>query len=265
MLLKISHTTKYTYDVPVIYALQQVRLTPLSMKQQKVLNWQLDIEGGQIESGYTDHHGNHTDLVSVDVDTLHVSITARGAVETTDSAGILGQVSGGPPLWYFQQPTKLTEPGPGIARLGAALAQNEDRLMALHGLSNAVRETVTFGTDDTYVATTAEEALSGGTGVCQDHAQIFIAAARVGGIPARYVSGYLMINDQVDQEAGHAWAEAWLDDLGWVGFDVSNGVAPDERYVRTAIGRDYRDAAPLSGLRMGGSAESMIVSLQVQQ
>ena len=104
-----------------------------------------------------------------------------------------------------------------------------------------------------------------GNGVCQDHAHIFIAAARLAGIPARYVSGYLMINDQVSQDASHAWAEVHVDDLGWVGFDVSNGVSPDERYVRIAIGRDARDASPISGFRLGIADESMSVSLQVQQ
>ena len=95
--------------------------------------------------------------------------------------------------------------------------------------------------------------------------KIFIAAARQLGIPARYVSGYLLRNDIVSQEASHAWAEAYVDGLGWVGFDVSNGVSPDERYVRLAIGLDSYDAAPIRGVRMGGTNESMLVSLQIQQ
>ena len=74
-----------------------------------------------------------------------------------------------------------------------------------------------------------------------------------------------MINDKVDQDATHAWAEAHVDDLGWVGFDVSNGMSPDERYVRIAVGRDARDASPNEGMRMGAAQEQMIVSLQVQQ
>ena len=104
-----------------------------------------------------------------------------------------------------------------------------------------------------------------GGGVCQDHEQIFVPAARVAGIPARYISGYLMMNDRVDQDASHAWAEAHIDGLGWVGFDVSNGYSPDERYVRIATGLVARDASPISGVRMGSANESMIVSLQIQQ
>jgi transglutaminase-like putative cysteine protease len=108
-------------------------------------------------------------------------------------------------------------------------------------------------------------ALDIGKAVCQDHTHIFMAAARLAGFPARYVSGYLMMNDQADQDASHAWAEVHVDDLGWVGFDVSNGISPDERYVRIAIGRDARDTSPISGFRRGSANEVLSVSLQVQQ
>ena len=118
---------------------------------------------------------------------------------------------------------------------------------------------------DTETFASAEEALKAGGGVCQDHAQIFVAAARVAGIPARYVSGYLMMDDRIDQDASHAWAEAHIEGLGWVGFDVSNGISPDERYVRIATGLDSRDAAPITGIRRGAMDETMIVSLQIQQ
>ncbi len=104
-----------------------------------------------------------------------------------------------------------------------------------------------------------------GKGVCQDHAHIFIAAARLLGFPARYVSGYLMLDDRVDQVAGHAWAEAHVDGLGWVSFDPSNGISPDARYVRLALGRDYRDAAPISGIRLGMLDERLDVRITVEQ
>jgi transglutaminase-like putative cysteine protease len=115
------------------------------------------------------------------------------------------------------------------------------------------------------VETTAEAALALGQGVCQDHAHIFIGAARLLGLPARYVSGYLMMDDRVDQEAGHGWAEAHVAGLGWVGFDVSNAICPDERYVRLATGTDYRDAAPVTGINIGGGQIALEVSLAVEQ
>jgi transglutaminase-like putative cysteine protease len=113
--------------------------------------------------------------------------------------------------------------------------------------------------------TTGEAALSAGHGVCQDHAHAFIACARLLGFPARYVSGYLKMTDSSDQDAGHAWAEAHVDGLGWVGFDISNGISPDERYVRLATGLDYAEAAPTHGLAHGNAASGLSVAVQVQQ
>ena len=83
--------------------------------------------------------------------------------------------------------------------------------------------------------------------------------------PARYVSGYLMMNDRAEQDASHAWAEAYVDGIGWIGFDVSNAISPDARYVRVATGLDYREAAPVSGLRFGHGGETLKVNIEVQQ
>lgn len=265
MKLRITHTTEYAYDAPITYALQQVRLTPLDTPQQSVLNWALEIEGGQSELSYQDHHKNHTLLVSTEPGRKNIRITARGEIETKGDSGVLGKVYGRTPLWHFQQQTERTEPGKGIRALAKDIEKSEMQLASLHALSTSILAAVPYRIGDTLNDTSAEEALSGGNGVCQDHAQIFISAARCAGIPARYVSGYLMMNDRVDQDATHAWAEAHVDGLGWVGFDVSNGISPDERYVRLATGCDAREASPISGMRLGPSSESMIVSVQVQQ
>ena len=111
-------------------------------------------------------------------------------------------------------------------------------------------------------ATTAGEALRSGAGVCQDHSHVFISAARVLGIPARYVGGYLWTG-QPESEASHAWAEAYVEDLGWVGFDPSNRICPTEAYVRSSIGLDYAAAAPIRGVRRGNAAERLAVSISV--
>ena len=266
MQLEITHTTRYTYDQPVDYALQQVRLTPPDTPQQRVIDWRLDIEGGQIETEYDDHNGARVHLVSVARGGSGIAITAAGKVETTDTAGLSGQHVGPAPLWYYCQETPLTTAGDAIKALAQELRPVDDDLLGrLHALSNAILQAAPYRIGQTYIATSAEDAFTGGSGVCQDHAQIFVSAARVAGIPARYISGYLMMNDRVDQDASHAWAEAHIDGLGWVGFDISNGISPDSRYVRLASGLDYQHAAPLSGLRLGDAKESMIVSLQIEQ
>lgn len=265
MLLQISHTTRYTYDQPVDYALQQLRLTPQVGTCQRIVKWDVTADGGEIEATYTDHHGNGVHLLNVEPGGQSVSITAAGEVETTDTSGVVPTAKTGAPLWYFSQQTALTTAGDAILALVQDTAGEEKTLSRMHLLMRLISENVPYGKDDTYVATTAEQAMQGGIGVCQDHAHIFAAAARACGVPARYVSGYLMMDGQVDQDASHAWAEAHIAGLGWVGFDPSNTQSPDERYVRLAIGRDYHDAAPFSGLRVGDAQESMIENLQVQQ
>lgn len=265
MQLQISHTTHYRYDQPVDYALQRVHLRPLSSNIQHVNSWKLDIDGGRIEASYLDHYGNHSDLISIDSGVQTLAITATGSVTTHDTSGIVGKTYGRAPLWHFLQSTPLTVAGPKIRALSEIIARSDDKLTGLHSLSAAILEATPYKLGETDTNSKAEDVIGIGSGVCQDHAHIFSAAARSAGIPARYVSGYLMINDQIDQDASHAWAEVHLDELGWVGFDVSNGVAPDDKYVRLAVGRDARDAAPIKGMRLGNSDETMIVSLQVQQ
>ncbi|MFD0914899.1 transglutaminase domain-containing protein [Pseudahrensia aquimaris] len=265
MQLIISHTTTYTYESPITSALQQVRLTPRDTPQQKVLDWAITVENGAAQLEFSDHHDNFTKLVSAEQGASEIRITASGTVETNDTAGVLGKVYGTAPLWLYKHTTPRTDPGKNIRRLAKSVDTSGETLSSLHALSAEILSLVPYETGKTFSGTTAEFALANGHGVCQDHAQIFVAACRYAGLPARYVSGYLMMNDRVDQDASHAWAEAWLDDLGWVGFDVSNGIAPDERYVRLACGLDSKDAGPISGIRRGAGSESMIVSLQVQQ
>ena len=263
--LHISHTTRYAYDAPVSYALQRLHLRPQTGVMQTVRDWAVTVEGGTLELTCDDHHGNVTDLVNTTRGATELVVTAQGTVQTHDRAGILGKIYGAAPLWHFERPTTLTRASREIRALAKGLGGAADPLGALHDLSAQILTAVPYATGRTYSRTTAEEALGGGAGVCQDHAHILIAAARTAKLPARYVSGYLLLDDRTDQDASHAWAEVHLPALGWVGFDVSNGISPDERYVRLAVGRDADDAAPIKGLRIGPGDESLIVTLQVQQ
>ena len=265
MILSIKHTTSYCYEGPLTYAQQQVRLTPSHSLLQKIVKWEVEVEGGSIELIYPDQFDNQTMLIQTKAGQNEISITAHGEVETIDRLGIMDEKNERIPQGYFSKITPRTHAGRGIRSIAKKIDGTVNLLAGLHSLSNMILEAVPYCLAKTTARTTAEEAFNAGVGVCQDHAQIFIAAARQLGIPARYVSGYLLRNDIVSQEASHAWAEAYVDGLGWVGFDVSNGVSPDERYVRLAIGLDSYDAAPIRGVRMGGTNESMLVSLQIQQ
>ena len=266
MRLAISHTTRYEFSQPVAHGLHRLRLKPKPTHGQHVREWSMALDGAHPEAEYDDHHHNWTTLVSVEPGTRAVTVACTGMVDTSDNAGVVGPHVGNMPLWCFLGQTALTRPGPRLRALAAGLdVDRKQALDMLHALSEAVLDAVRYEVGRTDSETSAEEALGLGHGVCQDHAHIFIGAARLLGMPARYVSGYLMIDGRVEQEAGHGWAEAHVDGLGWVGFDVSNAICPDARYVRVATGCDYRGAAPVTGLCVGAGEAAMKVSLAVEQ
>ncbi|MFA6219469.1 MAG: transglutaminase family protein [Erythrobacter sp.] len=266
MRLAIRHTTRYHFDAPVVHALQRLRLTPKRTQGQEILDWSMDYDNARPELTYEDQNHNTVTLVAVEKGAQDVTVTCRGTVDTHDHAGVIGHHAGHLPLWSFCSQTGLTRPGMGMRKLAREIGDpGDDRIELLHRLSTAVLQDVAYQAGATHARTTAEEAFAMGTGVCQDHAHIFIGIARLLGIPARYVSGYLMMDDRVQQDAGHAWAEAYVEELGWVGFDVSNGISPDARYVRVATGRDYRDAAPVTGISLGTASTVLEVDVAVEQ
>ena len=266
MRLAIRHSTRYRYEGPIVHGLQRLRLTPKETQGQSIVEWAMEYEGAHEELSYDDQNFNHVTLVAAEEGVSEVVVTCRGTVDTRDQAGVIGHHAGHLPLWAFLGETGLTRAGRRVRELIAGVERSgEGMVETLHNLSGAIREAVCYEAGNTHVDTTAEEAVEHGAGVCQDHAHIFIAAARALEIPARYVSGYLMMDDRIEQEATHAWAEAWVQNLGWVGFDISNGISPDPRYVRVATGRDYRDAAPVTGISFGSATESLSVDLAVEQ
>lgn len=266
MQISVSHTTRYRFDIAPAHGLQRLRLKPKSSHGQVVLDWNMTVEGAEIQVHYDDHNNNQTALVSFDPDIRDIVVTCAGLVETADNSGIIGPHAGSMPLWAFLGQTDLTRPGVRLRALATRFrASMASPLDQLHGLSAAVHAAVTFEIGHTDAKTTAEMALAAGHGVCQDHSHIFIAVARLLEIPARYVSGYLLMDETVEQQAGHGWVEAHVDELGWVGFDVANGVCPDERYVRVATGFDYRDAAPVTGISLGAGGSELSVLLSVDQ
>lgn len=264
MRLKIDHTTVYRFDTPVIYGLQQLRKTPKSSYNQSVITWETSIEGGRKEVTFEDHHHNTTELISFDPNVSELSVSSSGEVEITDNAGILGPHHGSTPLWLYALTTPRTEPGQGTRALIKGMDAAPD-IPDLHNLSERIRSQVSYTLGASAPDWSAEDAIEAGQGVCQDHTHIMLACARALKLPARYASGYLMLNETTTQDAMHAWAEVHIEGLGWVGFDVSNGVSPDSRYVRVATGLDYSDAAPISGTRIGGVNEELQVRINVVQ
>jgi transglutaminase-like putative cysteine protease len=264
MLIGVRHLTRYSYDVPVSYTVQSVRLTPAPFKGQRVVDWRVRVAGCERPLQFTDGFGNAVHVVAINAPHREVVIEAGGTAETEDCNGIVAGLGNAIPPRVYSRVTPQTRPDAAICELARSV-ERKDPLEQLHALAGVVRARVDYVPGITNAHTEAAEALADGKGVCQDHAHIFIAAARSLGVPARYVTGYLAMGTDNASEAHHAWAEAWVEGLGWVGFDVANSICPTERYVRLAVGLDAGYAAPVIGSRRGGATEALEVSVDVQQ
>ena len=264
MRLSVHYSTTYTYAEPVRRVIQLLRVEPLSFAGQSVLDWRVDVDhDARLREG-RDGYGNITHMLYVDSPVSSLSISIAGRVLTEDKHGIVQGLPHDLPPEIFLRTTPLTLPGPAIRRLADACDGKGGAIERLHRLVGRIHEGLRFDPEATEVETGAEQAAAEGHGVCQDFTHVFIATARLGGIPARYVSGHLFRRDgQKEQEAGHAWAEAWVEDLGWVAFDPVNGISTDDAYLRVACGLDYRDAAPIAGARSGGGHEQLRVEVRV--
>jgi len=265
MRIRISHDTVYRYAAPVKSAIQMLRLTPRNHHGQFVADWRVDVQGEARVVRRDDWFGNITHGLTIDSPITELSLRVTGEVETDNQAGIVrGTVERFPPALFLRE-TRLTAPDAGMVDFAASASGGPVNVLhRLHGLMLAVHELVTFDTEATDTLTTATEAFAKGHGVCQDLSHIFCACARSIGVPARYVSGYLFRSDTPVQEATHAWAEAYVGDLGWVSFDPTNAVCATDSYVRLAIGLDYLDAAPVRGSYYGAADENMDVKLRIE-
>jgi transglutaminase-like putative cysteine protease len=264
MRIRIRHETIYRYEEPAKSAIQHLRLTPRNYDGQHVKDWRIDIDRDCRLIASEDAFGNITHRFTAEGPLDSITTLVEGDVTTFDTAGVASGAIERFPQTLYLRPTPLTSPSAEIVDFArAATARATNTLASLHALLSAIYEQMTFDTDSTHPATTAAESFEQRRGVCQDFAHLFIACARTIGAPARYVSGYYSRSDGDQQVAGHAWAEAFVPDLGWVGFDPAHGVSPGERHVRTAMALDYLSAAPIRGARVGGAGESMEVRVQV--
>lgn len=267
MRLKIEHRTDYVYSEPASYALLQLRMRPKSNDTQTVESWDLTLDGARTQTRFTDHLGTDVDLIEPLPGSERVTITVVGVVETMTPDRIIAPGKTLLDPSFFLRPTPLTQTTDAITALGEWTSKTDIvEVGDLHALSTRILAAMPYTSGTTDVSTPAAAAFERGKGVCQDHTHVFLAAARAMGVPARYVSGYLMMDDRVEQDASHAWAEAYVAGLGWIGFDVSNGISPDERYVKIAHGLDYSDCTPTHGIVIGAAATAdLVVSIQVQQ
>ena len=268
MRIRISHETVYQYDPPAAAVIQILRLTPRSHEGQYVVDWRIEVSADCRLTQQQDAFGNITHAFSADGPFDELRVRVDGIVETQDTDGVVrGAIERFPPSLFLRE-TDLTKPDAAIEAFAqdTRAAAHGNTLALMHSLLKRVNQTIVFDPNPTHVATTAAEAFALRRGVCQDLTHVFIACARRLGIPARYVGGYFHRADGVvQQEAGHAWAEAFVPDLGWVAFDPANGISATDAHVRVAVGLDYLGAAPVRGTRYGGAGETLAVDVRVEQ
>lgn len=263
MHLLIHHDTTYHYDAPLHLSTQVLRLTPRPTPGTRVLSWQLDLPGSAV--AVSDTWGNPMHVLTLDGGagrgprTIH--LRAHGEVETPDGPQP-PEPDGALPPPVFLRSTPLTQPDEAITAFAQPFAERlrNDPRLGLVELGAALLQRMPYTPGSTDAATPAAAAFATGHGVCQDHAQVFIACVRWLGLPARYVSGYLATD--AEHVASHAWAEVRLPE-GWVGFDVSNDRLADGHHVRLAYGADYLEACPVRGMRSGGGLEQLQTFVRV--
>ncbi len=247
MKLLVRHQTIYSYEAAAGRVAMLLKLMPVSSPAQTVEDWTVSING-EVVTGFAPNSLGDMEAVWLRSDGGHrATIVAEGLVETRDTHGVLGWPASQVHPRYFLRGTALTFASEPIRDMALALDDRGGALARLHALSSAISDAVAYRAGVTGSHTTAAEAFALGAGVCQDHAQIFIAGARALGIPARYVSGYLLAQDADALHETHGWAEALVPDLGWIGFDPSNRVCVTDHYLRLACGLDADQAAPVRG------------------
>ncbi len=302
MRISVRHVTRYSFAQPMRGVVQSHRLMPASFDGQRVLEWNVAAEGALFGAYFTDGAGDILRTLSAlgPVDALTVEVA--GEVDTADTAGVLrGHREAVPPMAYMRS-TRATRPDVALTELAAGVDDGLPPLEKAHALATAVADAIVYEPGRTSEATTAGEALATGAGVCQDHTHALIAAALIAGLPARYVTGYLLSGPTIwseqssagqsqqmgemrqsqgrsapdeqeaeepevlrSGEASHAWAEVWVSGLGWVGFDAANRCCPNDRYIRLGSGFDAASAAPIRGVAQGVGEEALDVTVVVSQ
>lgn len=263
--LIIRHRTAYRYRNPTSRISMLLRLFPMTFDGQDVAEWSVTINGVTLTAFSPNSRGDIEAHFQTAAPISILEIVASGHVITADRSGVVKGVSPEVPPTVFLRNTALTMPDDSI-RLLAEQIGDGDLISRLHKLSSLVSEAVIYRAGATNAETSAAQALTLGRGVCQDHAHVFVSAARVLGIPARYVVGYYLASQEQDAvHETHGWAEAYLEGLGWVGFDITNGVCTTEHYVRLCCGLDAHDAAPIRGAVLGSEQIAIDADVMISE
>ena len=264
--IKVHHETRYEYETDLSYAIQRIYLTPRQLKGVQVISW--EIKSNFDCFSQIDSLGNELHLLVMSKPSKILTIEVTGLVDVykgrTRVEERLSSRDKKKEMFHyiFKKFTDLTMPNKEIQELALGTFKTKDQVDSLLLIAEAIEERIEYTKGATGVKTTAIEAWEQKAGVCQDHAHVMLSAARVIGLPARYVSGYLQGESNASQ-ATHAWVEVWLGK--WIGIDVTNKKLVDEKFLSLAIGADYLSIAPIRGVRQGGGNEHMYVKVSVSE
>lgn len=275
MRLAISHLVTCRFTAPASGSMQTLRMEPRGLAGQFVETWRLDVSADCLMKPVADPYGNITYSFALAGPLDSVTVQASGIVSTEDTAGVVRNLAERLPLALYRRDTDLTRPSDALRALTAAVADGAGPLALdrLHALMHRLADTLAITASTTPAAPcarapvrTAAAALASGGGDDVDLAHLFVAAARLLGLPARLATGYVLDPD-IDQPyaAVAAWAEAWVDGIGWIGFDAPRRTCPTERYVRLAAGPDLRDAQPLRLAAYGADLVEVTTAITVEE
>ncbi len=282
--LKVIHANRYSYDQPVNRSTHTLHLRPIHDRRQSLISYRLSISAQDTQPiEYEDVFGNWTTRFEVNQPYDELSIVAESVVELLDvdpfaftSTPVRPMF---PILWMpwelkmlaaYLSPIELAETQLMEIRdfaMQFVAQNNNDVWETLFAINLALFHDFTYVPGSTSLETTPFDVLTTKRGVCQDFANLMICMARMLNIPARYVCGYLYTGNtgesRAQSDASHAWVQLFLPNVGWKGFDPTNGVLPDTNHIRMAVGRHYRDTSPTSGTIYSPAIERLTVDVEV--
>ena len=287
MIFNISHRTSYRYGTPVTQSQHVVHLAPRVLERQAVSRHSLLIEPApSARFDRTDYFGNPTSILIIDDEHRELVVLSRStvAVEQPPAVQVSGsmaweQVAGAAllkggerdlPVLQYVNPSRHTPLSQDILAFAApSFPAGRPVLAGALDLTKRIHAGFTFDPAATDISTPISQVLKARRGVCQDFAHLSLACLRALGLPARYVSGYLLTRPPPGKiklqgtDASHAWFSVWTPDHGWVDFDPTNGLMPQDEHIVVAYGRDYDDVSPISGVLLGGSDQSLSIAVDV--
>ncbi len=284
----LTHITEFHYDGPVSESYNEVRMRPLHDERQSCLSFRLVSSPASRSTTYRDAFGNWVHQFNILPEHRHLTVEAESVVLAHDSpfppdtsislTDLNAQREELRERYFdFVAPTDyVPHQLPEVGEL-MKLAEESSKSSAMtfaQGASDLIHHRFNYVKGATHVRSSIKDVLQTGAGVCQDFAHLLLGVLRRRGLPARYVSGYIVPKSSAEGgssqeeviggQASHAWVEAWLPGNGWFGLDPTLGAPVGLRHVRIAYGRDYGDVPPVRGVYKGQAGQRLSVDVRVR-